>query len=884
MKMQGKRPPKFFMKVFRWYCHPKLREHIEGDLVEVYNEQVQSSKLKADINFILDVVLLCRPGIIKPVEVQNNINNRAMLKSYIKIGWRNLIGNMGYSVINIGGLAIGMTVAMFIGLWIHDETSFNKYHENFSQIGQIQRTETAPESGEMFTGRALQMPVGATLKANYSQYFKHVLMAWWPGDYTVSRGEEKLSRKGMFIESPALEMFSLKMKQGTYSGLEKQNSIVISQSMAEAIFGNEDPMNKSLRINSSMDVEVTGVYEDIPRNNNLGDIKFFAPWPLWISANRWLHNRDADWDNQMTNTYVQLEDNTSAEEVNAAIKDMFSKVIPADFYATIEKYKPYVQVVPMSTWHLYSEFENGEPAGGRITFVWLFGIVGTFVLMLACINFINLSTARSEKRAREVGIRKAVGSIRKQLVMQFLSESFMVVTLAFVVAVLFLVLLQTSFNQLADKDISLPFAKPMFWGLVIGFIAFTGIAAGMYPAFYLSSFQPAKVLKGALRLGRFGSLPRKVLVVVQFSVSVILVIGTLVVYKQIQFARERPVGYNRSGLISMRLNDPGFKGKIDALRAELLATGVVSELATASAPMTDLWNTTGGYSWPGKDPNFDGSFGNVNVTYEFGKTVGWEVVAGRDFSREFATDSTHAVIINEAAAKYMGLENPVGEKLVDIDEMGAFKWSWTIVGVVKDLVVASPYEPVLQTIYYMNANSGAVLHIRIDPSASATVAIPKIKEVVNRVVPSAMFDYKFVDDEFATKFSQEERVGRLAAVFAVLAIFISCLGLFGLASFVAEQRTKEIGIRKVMGASIGSLWKMLSRDFVILVIVACFIAIPVGYFVMNLWLEKFEYRTDISWWVFVSTCLAAVLITLLTVSYQSIKAAMMNPVKSLRTE
>jgi ABC-type antimicrobial peptide transport system permease subunit len=878
-----KKPPRLFLRFFRWYCHPKLLGHIEGDLIEVYNEQVKASKLKADTNFILDVVLLCRPGIIKPVDVNNNINQTAMLKSYLKIGWRNLLSNMGYSLINIGGLAIGMTVAMFIGLWVHDETSFNKYHENYDYIGQIRHNNYDPSTGLIDGGPALEFPIGAALKNTYPQYFKHVVMAWWPGDYSISREEEKFSRKGMFAESAVLEMFSIRMKEGSYRSLDKQNSVVISQAMADAIFGKEDPMNKSLRINNTMDVEVTGVFETIPRNNQLGDVHFFAPWTLWIASNAWLHGKETDWDNRMTNTYVQLEPNTTVEEVNAAIKDLFPKNVPADFYATIAKYKPYPAIVPMSKWHLYSEFENGEPAGGLITFVWLFGIVGVFVLLLACINFINLSTARSEKRAKEVGVRKAIGSARKQLVLQFLSESLMVVTIAFVVSMVLVALLQPLFNELADKDISLPFANPGFWGIVIAFIAVTGIMAGLYPAVYLSSFQPARVLKGALRLSRFGTLPRKVLVVVQFTVSVVLIIGTLIVYQQIGFARDRPVGYNRSGLISMGTADPGFDGKMNVLRTELLASGVVSEVATASAPLTALWNTTGGYTWPGKDPNAESDFANVNVTYEFGKTVGWEIVAGRDFSREFGTDSANAIIINEAAAKYMGLENPVGEKFIDLAD-GKFKWSKEIIGVVKDIVVASPYEPVMQTIYYQNDQNDHILHIRIDPSVSAATAIPKIKEVLNKIVPSAPFDYDFVDDQFAAKFSQEQRIGKLSAIFSVLAIFISCLGLFGLASFVAEQRTKEIGIRKVMGASIGSLWQMLSRDFVLLVIVACFLAIPAGYFLMNLWLEKFEYRTEPSWWVFILTCLAAVVITLLTVSYQSIKAAMMNPVNSLRSE
>ncbi|HZY83089.1 MAG TPA: FtsX-like permease family protein [Cyclobacteriaceae bacterium] len=876
-------PPSIFLRFFRWYCHPKLLKYIEGDLIETYNAQVDGSKFKADFNFIVDVLLLFRPGIIRPAE-NRNLTTSAMFKSYFKIGWRSLLTNKGYSIINVGGLAIGITVAMFIGLWIHDELSYDKYHQNYDRIGQVWTGGQNPQTGAHYGGYALQFPVGATLKNAYPQYFKHVLMAWWFGDYTVSTEDEKFARPGVFIEPGALEMLSLKMLSGNYNSLDRQNSVVISRSMAETIFGQEDPINKTLSIDNMMTAAVTGVFEDIPRNNKFGEVKFFAPWALYVSAQPWLQKSADDWDNQMTNTFVELQPNTSFTEVNEAIKSLYKKNVPADFYATIDKYKPFVQVVPMSTWHLYSEFEDGRPVGGRITFVWLFGIVGVFVLLLACINFINLSTARSEKRAKEVGVRKSIGAVKKQLVTQFLAESMMVVILAFVMSLISVALLTPMFNQLADKEISLPFGQPAFWLIAFGFIVFTGLMAGLYPAFYLSSFQPVKVLKGVLRTGRLRSLPRKILVVIQFSVSVTLIIGTIVVYKQIDHARNRPIGYYRSSLITMGLTDPAFDNKWNTLKTELLATGVVADAGTASQPLTEIWNVTGGYTWPGKDPNLEASFGNVRVGQDFGKTVGWEIVAGRDFSPDLKTDSTNSIIINEAAVKFMGIEDPVGKMFTDLDDKGNVKWSREIIGVVKDIVAGSPYQPVYQSFYLRGSGETSVLFVRIDPSVSANDALPKIQKAIEKVVPTAMFDYKFVDDAYGAKFSQEQRVGNLAAVFSVLAIFISCLGLFGLASYVAEQRTKEIGIRKVMGASITSLWQMLSKDFVTLVIIACVIAIPAGYYVMDLWLAKFEYRTEISWWVFIGTCAAAILITLITVSYQSIRAAKMSPVKSLKTE
>jgi hypothetical protein len=408
--------------------------------------------------------------------------------------------------------------------------------------------------------------------------------------------------------------------------------------------------------------------------------------------------------------------------------------------------------------------------------------------------------------------------------------------------------------------------------------------AGLYPAFYLSSFQPVKVLKGTIRAGRTAALPRKVMVVVQFTVSVGLIMGTFVVYEQIQHARNRPIGYDRQSLLTLPLDDPGFAGKGQVLRAELLRSGMVTGVATSSSPLTEVWNVTGGYEWQGKDPNLDASFVRCNVTPEYGKTVGWQVVAGRDFSAALATDTTDALIVNEAAVQYMGLKNPVGQQLTDVDEFGHPKWKKTIIGVVKDIVMESPYEPVQPTIYYYNDNAARLIHLRINPGVSAPAALAGIEAVFKRIVPSALFDYKFVDAEYARKFSQEERIGTLAGLFSLLAIFISCLGLFGLASFVAEQRTKEMGIRKVLGATLYNLWHTQTKEFVVLVGLACGIAIPVSYWLMGGWLAKYAYHTAISPWMLGVPCAGALLLTLLTVSYQALKAALMNPVKSLRNE
>jgi putative ABC transport system permease protein len=878
-------PPKLFLRFFRWYCHPKLVDFIEGDLIEEYQERVrEAGKRKADQKFIIDVLLLFRPEIIRPIKGYKNFNSSAMYKSYFKIAWRHLFKYKGYSFINVSGLALGMTIAMLIGLWIYDELSFNQYHKNYEDIAQVWGGGIKPETKAIEGMVFVQFPVGEVLRTNYSHYFKHVSRTFRTGDCTVSTEDKKFKRRGLFVEEDFLNMLSLKMLRGSYQSLHDPHSVILSASTAKAIFGDEDPINQTLRFNNRLAVTVTGVYEDIPQNSSFSEIQLFFPWPLLLSYHEWMKKSETDWKRIFVNVYVQLQPNTTMEAANAAIHDLYAKNVPADFYATMEKYQPFMQLIPMSTWHLYSEFENGKPAGGRITYVWLFGIIGVFVLLLACINFINLSTARSEKRGKEVGVRKVVGSGKGQLIAQFLSESFLMVLLAFAVALVLLILLRKPFNELADKDITLPFYNPVFWVVALAFILLTGFMAGLYPAFYLSSFQPVKVLKGVSRIGRYAALPRKVLVVVQFTVSVVLILGTLIVYQQIQYARNRPIGYDRQSLISLQMSDPNYVGKEEVIRTELLNTGVVSEVATSSSPLTGINAFGGGFEWKGKDPEGDVEFVFCNVSPDFGNTVGWELVAGRDFSRDFATDTTKAVIISEAAATGMGLDNPVGEELVAVDEFGRPLWSKTIIGVVKDIIMESPYEPVMPTLYYFNDKASNWLHIKINPEVSAHDALPKIEATLGKIVPTALFDYTFVDEAYGQKFSQEVRISKLSGIFAVLAIFISCLGLFGLASFVAEQRTKEIGIRKVVGASVFNLWKMLSTDFVVLVIIACGIAIPIAYYFLTAWLQQYEYRTEISRWIWILTILAALVITLLTVSYQTLKAASMNPVQSLRSE
>jgi putative ABC transport system permease protein len=793
-----------------------------------------------------------------------------MILNYFKIAWRNIINSKGYSAINIGGLAVGMSVAILIGLWIWDELSFDTYHPNYNRIMQVMQHQNY--NGEVGTQVSNPAVLGQEIRTKYPNDFTYVVQASWNSQHTLAYGQKKLLKTGNFFEPQITEILSLKMLKGSRKGLKEPYSILLSASVAKAYFGDQDPMEKVLRLDNQADVKVTGVYEDLPYNTSFKNLSYIVPWDLYLILNPWVKSMESPWGSNFTQTYALLAENADAAKVSAKIRNV--KLNAAG--AGERKFKPAIFLQPMHKWHLYGDFKNGVNTGGRIQYLWLFGIIGVFVLLLACINFMNLSTARSEKRAREVGVRKAIGSLRSQLIAQFFSESFLVVFLAFVLSILIVLLMLPYFNELADKKLSVLWENPIFWlmGLLVCLI--TGLIAGSYPALYLSSFQPVKVLKGTFRVGRFAAMPRKVLVVLQFAVSVILIIGTVVVYQQIQHAKDRVVGYDRESLVFTAENSEVHK-KFEAIRADLKQSNTIIEMAESGSPATEVWNSNGGLSWPGKDPNQSVNFPNNAVSHDFGKVLGWQIKEGRDFSRAFATDSV-AFILNESAVKFMGLKNPVGETITWNDQ------KFTVIGVIKDMLVESPYEPVKASLFHLSTEGENVITLKINPKLSAATALAKIEKTFASYDPGTSFEFKFVDDEFGKKFGEEMRIGKLASCFAVLAVLISCLGLFGLASFVAEQRTKEIGVRKVLGASVVNLWQMLSKDFVLLVVIACIIAVPLAWWGMQQWLQKYDYQTPMKWWVFGGAIFGALVITLLTVSFQAVKAALANPIKSLRTE
>ncbi len=804
-----------------------------------------------------------------------------MLRNYLKIALRNLRKNKVYSFINIGGLAIGMAVAMLNGLWIWDELSFNTYHEHYDRIAQVVKQQI--HEGEVGVGQTMVYPLGTELNTKYRDNFKHLVRASFAEDKILSADDKKLSVTGQSMDPEAPEMLSLKMIYGNRASLNNPNAILLSSQTARSLFGNTDPMGKTITLNNQTLVKVTGVYEDLPLNTEFYETKFLTSWTLFLRENDWIEKRAIhNWRNHFIKIYAEIPAGSTFEQVSERIKN--AELNNISHLKEESARKPQILLYPMSRWHLYTH-ERGQVNREPVQMVWLVGMIGAFVLLLACINFMNLATARSSTRAKEVGIRKTVGSVRGQLVTQFFSESYLVVTLALLVALLLVATSLNWFNQIAAKQMVIPWNNGWFWLINGAFVCITGLLAGSYPALYLSSFQPVKVLKGTFRVGRFAALPRKVLVVMQFTVSVTLIISTIMIYRQIQYAKKRPVGYTREGLITMQMKSDDFRGKYEVLRSELKKTGAVSEMSQSMGPVTEVYSSNN-LEWRGKDPNKDESFGTLAVTHEHGRTIGWQFVAGRDFSRQYASDSL-GMVINEAAAKYMGLTNPVGELVT---------WNWwennrpplhyRILGVVKDMVMESPYQPIVPTVFFIKGHNGSVswITIRINPGVATSDALPKIEGVFRKLIPSVPFEYTFVDQDYAVKFAAEERIGTLAGFFASLAILISCLGLFGLASFTAEQRTKEIGIRKVLGATVYNLWALLSKDFVRLVVVSFLVAMPLAWYFMNQWLQRYEYRTTISWWIFAVAGSGALLVTLLTVSYQAIKAALANPVKSLRSE
>jgi len=789
-----------------------------------------------------------------------------MFRNYLRIAIRNLWKNKGYSFINIFGLAVGMAVALLIGLWVQYETGYDSFHSNKANIGMVMKNTFFNNQKNSQNG--VMLPLYDELKTSYPQVKRATRLDWGSG-HSLVWDDQKLNRRGHFADPDFLKMFSFPLLKGNASrALTDPYSIVLTKSLATTIFGDTDPIGRSITIDNEYNVVVTGIAKDIPKNSTL-QFDYLMPYELNILKSDFVRGAKPQWQNNFLQNFVELKDGVSM----SAFSQQISTIVQQK---TNDKTEGTLFLHPMEKWHLYSSFKDWINVGGAIDYVRLFAIIGLLVLVIACINFMNLSTARSEKRAKEVGIRKAVGSGRKQLIVQFLGESLLTTFIAFILSLGIAKLSLPLLENIGFQDITFNFGN--FSLLLIAFAGciITGLLAGSYPALYLSGFTPVKVLKGTFKVGKSANVPRKILVVTQFTFSIVLVIGTIIVYQQIQHARNRPLGYNPDNLINFSLS-ADLQKNYDVLKRDLLATGYVTAVSKSSSPMTGVYNQWGNFSWTGKDPNSKPSFSAIMVDLDYDKTSGIKLKEGRFFSKQFATDS-NAVVLNEAAVQLMGLRNPLGQSIKYQDQ------NMTVIGVTENVVMQDPFSPVMPAIMMFRPYFRTQSFIRLAAGTDISKALAAIQPIMEKNSPAFPFDYRFTDEEFDKKFSKERQLGQLSAIFAVLTIFISCLGLFGLAAFMAERRTKEIGVRKVLGSSVSQLWLLLSKDFIGLVMISCAIASPLSYFSLERWIEQYEYHIAISPLVFVAAATIAIIITLMTISFQAIKAATANPVHSLRTE
>ena len=784
-----------------------------------------------------------------------------MIRNYFKIARRNLFKNKGFSITNILSLTIGITCTILILLWVQDEISFNKFHANYKSIYQVMAIRDF--NGKMSADENMVLPLAKTIQEEIPQ-IKNAVVTTSDQRHVLNYGDQKIKKRGYTVSEHFFDMFSWKFINGNpATAIQDPYSLVLTESTAKAFFGNADPIGKTIKIDNKYDAKVTAVVADVPGNSTF---QFDFINTFNYDDNNVKQNMD-NWGYSSWKVFVQPVAGTDMKLIEKRINE-----IEETHKSGSKKSGSTYFGFPMSKWRLYKEFKDGKNVGGMIKYVRLFTIIALIILLIACVNFMNLSTARSEKRAKEVGVRKTLGSDRKQLILQFFFESAILSFISFFFSVLAVFILLPSFNNLVKKSLSLDLSQPVFWlaGLMIIIVA--SIVAGSYPALYLSSFKPIKVLKGKLLSEKTGILPRRILVVSQFVISFLLISATIIVYQQIQHIRDREIGYNPNNLIIIPSSSDVSKNFI-AIKQEMLSTGMVHSLTRTMSPITELWWRQVAPDWEGKPADANIIFAGQFTDVDFIKTIGIKMLAGKDFSGTPSDSSS--VILNKAAVEIMGVKNPIGMR---------FGQGNTIIGVMDNVVMDSPFEPVEPMMVFFNPGQSSSISVRLNNSAELQKALSSIESIFKKYNPAYPFEYKFVDKEFEKKFITEDLIRKLANIFSVLAIFICCIGLAGLASFTIEKRFKEIGIRKVLGASVQQVLALISKEFLKLVFIAFLIAVPLTWWLMNNWLQNYTYRISISVWMFGIVGLTVLLLTLLVVGLNTIKAAMSNPVKSLRTE
>ncbi len=788
-----------------------------------------------------------------------------MLKNYLLVALRNLRKNVTYSFINIAGLSIGIVCTLLIMLWVFDELSFDTFQPKGDRLYQVRLN--AHFDGKINSWTSVPQPTYEAMKTEDSN-IKNTAIADWGGDHLFTVGDNRINKRAYYVSEEFLEMFQFPLVKGDASNvLDDPTSLVITESTAKILFGDKDPINQTVRLNNANELKVTGVMRDIPENSSF-QFDCLMTWKMKRMAEDWVKRSTDQWDNYSFQVYVELNDPENHAAVENSVRDLLTRKGQTDMKREFFLHN-------MLRWRLYSTFENGKEAGGMMDYVQMFTIIAMFVLVIACINFMNLATARSERRAREVGIRKSVGSRRHELIMQFMGESLFLATMAFIIAVLITQLTLPLYNQLVDKELFINYQSPAFWVFALVLVSVTGIVSGSYPALYLSSFHPVQVLKGKVQVGKGASTPRKILVTLQFGFSILLIIGTIVIYWQINFVKGRDLGYDQENLITVDYTAEVGKN-YRTIKQELLSSGAVVSVCKSNSPVTEIWSNNF-LGWPGKPEEQKVIFTTIATEYDYTKTLGIKVLEGRDFSEDFKSDST-AIIVNKAGLEIMGLKNPIGEKL---DLWGGKR---DLIGIVDNVLMGSPNQPIKPLFMVLQPEWASAVSIRLGKTNDLQASIKKVEEIFKKYNPAYPFEYAFADVEFAKKFTTINMISRLASLFASLAIVITGMGLLGLAAFMAEQRTKEIGIRKVMGASVASLVALMSNDFAKLVLVAFLISSPVAWYVLNDFLERYPYRIGIPWWVFPLTGLVALVYATLIVSTQAFRAARANPANSLRNE
>jgi ABC-type antimicrobial peptide transport system permease subunit len=789
-----------------------------------------------------------------------------MLKNFFLISIRNLKKNGLYSIINISGLSIGIVCSVLILLWVADEVSYDKFLPKYKNLYQVYISSEFDD--RVNNWQSVPLPTYEEMKVIDSN-IKNSVVTGWGSDRLLTVGDIRIIKNGYYVSEEFLEMFEFPLVSGTHEeALKDPMSIVLSESLAKILFGDEDPMGKQVRLSDEGTLQVTAIVKDLPENSSF-QFDYLATWKYRESVNEWVRDNKTNWGNYSFQVFVELNDPARETDVEESI---FGLAQEKDGEEGMNKH---FFLHPMKDWRLYSNWnEKGERAGGRSDYVQLFTAIAIVILIIACINFMNLATARSEKRAKEVGIRKSLGTTRSRLIYQFISESIFITFIAFLIAVILTELALPAYNNLVEKELFINYANPIFWMASIGIIVVLGVISGSYPAFYLSSFQPVQTLKGTVKAGKGATTPRKVLVVMQFAFSIVLMISTIVIFQQINLVKNRDLGYQQERLIAVELTND-LTDNYEVLKQELMASGLVESVTRANSQITQT-NSHNFLGWPGKPDDRRVIFTTITTTYDYAQTMGIDVLMGRDFSKEFASDS-NAIVINKAALDIMGLENPIGTNL---DLWGGKR---KLIGVVDDVLMGSPYEPV-KPMFLILDDWGGYISVRLKETNDLQATLGGVEQIFNKHNPAYPFDYNFADVEFQRKFTTINLTRKLASLFATLAMIITGLGLFGLASYTAEQRIKEIGIRKVLGATIASLMNLMSKDFAKLVIVSFVLAAPFAWYLLDQYLDRYTIRVDIQWWIFPVVGILVLFFAILIVSDQARRAAKANPVKSLRNE